>query len=516
MALSRKWLAYTAALCLGLFTSCSDLLHEPTEAELSAFREYVYALDTAALQKGLERVLSDNTDAWLTDAGVRQHYVDADSFEVVPLWFDRMGVSADADSLLAYLRREVPRNGLDTTAFFVPQIAADLAVVKELAFDSLQIDINELLPRLDYNLSRAFVRYTVGMRYGFVRPSNLLNHLDYRADRQEYALLFDYKIVLPTDSEAVVKLMSNQRMDFLSASKPDNRVYEVLQQRLAESTDSAERRVLAINMERCRWQRETPTEQGRQVVVNIAAQQLWAVGADSVLDMRICCGRTISKTPLLYSQISYMQVNPEWVIPHSIIKNEMTHHAGDSAYFARHRYYIVNCTNGDTVDPSSVTAAQLRSGNMRIAQRGGAGNSLGRIVFRFPNDFSVYLHDTNSPSAFKRDVRTLSHGCVRVEKPFELAQFLLPSEDEWTLDKIRISMDLKPQTEQGRRYIREHAGDSRPFRLVTYRDVKPTVPLYIIYYTAYPNPSSGKLELWPDIYGYDKVIAGSMQSILIK
>ena len=143
-----------------------------------------------------------------------------------------------------------------------------------------------------------------------------------------------------------------------------------------------------------------------------------------------------------------------------------------------------------------------------------AGNSLGRIVFRFPNNFSVYLHDTNNPGAFKRERRTLSHGCVRVQKPFELACFLLPELDEWGLDKLRISMDIPPQTERGIIYLEEHADDPRPFRLSRYHELNPQVPVYIIYYTAYPNPESGKVEYYPDLYGYDRVIADEMKTLL--
>lgn len=491
-------------------------MHEPTEAELSAFGTYVYELDTAQLQCGLEQALADGTDTWVGDGAVRRHYADADSFELAPLWFTRMGVSDEADSLLAYLRRELPANGLDTTAFLVPQIAADLAVVQELSFDSLGIDINELLPRLDYNLSKAYMRYVVGMRYGFVRPDRLLNHLDYRADRQEYARLFDYKTVAPSDSEAIIKLVSEDRMDYLAASSLNDDVYTALQQRLAATTDTSERRTLAINMERCRWQMARPQKGERMVLVNLPAQQLWATCADSTVNMRICCGTVTTKTPLLHSQLSFLQVNPDWIIPQSIIKGEVAAHAGDSAYFARHRYYIVDRNSGDTLKATSVTQEQMRAGRVRVGQYGGPGNSLGRIVFRFPNDFAVYLHDTNNPSAFNRDRRTLSHGCVRVQKPFELAQFLMPNADEWTMDKLRISMGMKPQTEQGRQYLSDHTDDTPPHRLIKYRDIVPQIPVYIIYYTAYPNPETGEVELWPDIYGYDKVVGTALGNVMIK
>jgi murein L,D-transpeptidase YcbB/YkuD len=210
-----------------------------------------------------------------------------------------------------------------------------------------------------------------------------------------------------------------------------------------------------------------------------------------------------------------MQVNPEWIIPQNIIDNDVARHGGDSAYFARHRYFIIERSSGDTLNPAHVSSQELTSGKLRVGQKGGAGNSLGRIVFRFPNNFSVYLHDTNNRGAFNNEKRTLSHGCVRVQKPFELACFLLPQADEWEQDRLRISMDIRPETDQGRTYIEEHADDPRPFRLVTYRDVSPKVPLYIIYYTVYPNPSTGVVDNWPDLYGYDQTISEEMKPFLL-
>ena len=218
-------------------------------------------------------------------------------------------------------------------------------------------------------------------------------------------------------------------------------------------------------MERSRWQVTQPADPSRMVIVNIPAQQLWAVGTDSVLNMRIVCGATKTKTPLLISAISHVEVNPEWVIPLNILKNEVVHHAGDSAYFARNHYHIVDRSSGDTLNPKQVSAAQLSSGRVRVAQRGGPGNSLGRIVFRFQNNFAVYLHDTNNHGAFKRDRRTLSHGCVRVADPFGLACFLMPEMDERLRDRLRLSMDLAPVTDYGREYLSEHAEEPRPFRL---------------------------------------------------
>jgi murein L,D-transpeptidase YcbB/YkuD len=378
------------------------------------------------------------------------------------------------------------------------------------------VDINDLLPRLDYRLSKAYVRYTTGQRFGFMRPDRVFNRLQMKPDSSSYAQLFDYEVKAPDYKASLQQLTSDDRMSYLFASVPSSSVYKSLQNRLLQSTSPDERTKLALNMERSRWQVTQPADPSRMVIVNIPAQQLWAVGTDSVLNMRIVCGATKTKTPLLISAISHVQVNPEWVIPLNILKNEVAHHAGDSAYYARNNYYIVDRSSGDTLNPKQVSAAQLSSGRVRVAQPGGPGNSLGRIVFRFQNNFAVYLHDTNNHGAFKRERRTLSHGCVRVEDPYGLACFLMPEMDERLRDRLRLSMDLEPLTDYGREYLSEHAEEPRPFRLVSYREVSPSVPVYLVYYTAYPNPASGAIEQWPDLYGYDAAIKRATGYYLLK
>jgi len=152
----------------------------------------------------------------------------------------------------------------------------------------------------------------------------------------------------------------------------------------------------------------------------------------------------------------------------------------------------------------------LLSGKYRVVQTGGAGNSLGRIVFRFKNSYSVFLHDTSTPSAFERDTRALSHGCVRVSRPFDLANFVLDNPDEWLLDRIRIGMGQQPESDQGRNWLRAHPDKEAQKKIIGYVGVKPHVPLYIIYNTMWPD-ESGIWREWPDIYGYDDIIWKQLQ-----
>lgn len=495
----------SAVLLLAIFlNSCSggSGYHGPT----SEFGVYAESLDWGLMARNIKSLADADTSRLKADRTVNKHYAGVKEEDFKPLWFTDMGLSPDADEVIEAISQGALRNALDTAAFMVGQIKADLKVAHELSFDSLGININDLLPRLDYNLTKSYVRYVTGMRYGFVRPDQVLNHLFLNAD-SVYAHLFDYEIPGYGYSECLEDLKYDERLEKLRQAEPSEDSYKALQRMLNADIDKAQRQRIAVNLERMRWKIKHPDINERRVIVNIPSQQLWAIGSDTILNMRICYGAKATKTPLLSSMISYMQVNPEWSVPRSIIRKDMVRHAGDASWFSNHRYYILD-SHGDTLDPATVTEEQMA--RVRVLQRGGKGNSLGRIVFRFANNFSVYLHDTNTRWAFDNDMRALSHGCVRVQKPFELACFLLPDADEWMLDKLRLSMDIPPTTTRGRDYLEEHPDAKRPLRLVTTEAVRPKVPVYILYYTVYPNPITGAVETWNDVYGYDEPIRKAM------
>jgi murein L,D-transpeptidase YcbB/YkuD len=148
----------------------------------------------------------------------------------------------------------------------------------------------------------------------------------------------------------------------------------------------------------------------------------------------------------------------------------------------------------------------LESKDYLVIQEGGQGNSLGRIIFRFDNDFSVFLHDTSSKEIFSRDTRGVSHGCVRVEKPFDLAVFMLKDKDEQIIDKIKYSMiadvsNLDKTDEDENTFVDtlDHS------KLISSLPVDPQVPLFITYFTLYPV-GNGRMAEYDDVYGYDHVI----------
>ena len=486
-----------------------------TVEAFSDMKTPAFVIDTHLVKDCLHRLSSADRDNTEADRQTKRLF-QGDTINLA--WIDRLGIDSRADTLLRWLHL-VGEMGMTERSFGVAELESDLLRFRTLDFDEAEHTASRVAARLEYRLTKACLRYCYGQRFGFINPHRLFNHLD--IDRPDslrgivrYRGLFDVEMDL-AGSDYAATVMRQVRADslgsYLRHIQPDNPVYKRLQQQLATTTDEASRRRVIVNMERSRWRLHQPlATSGKRIVVNIPAYHLYAYSDTSLLDMRVVCGAGTTKTPLLSSAIEWMEVNPQWVIPMSIIRNEVTNHAGDSAWFARHRYDIVDKETRQPLDPRLVSRQMLLSGKYNVAQKGGAGNSLGRIVFRFKNNFSVFLHDTNTPGAFQRDGRSLSHGCVRVSKPFDLARYVLDQPDEWLLDRIRIGMGQSPQTDQGQRWLRAHPDNDDLKKLIGYVGVKPRVPLYIIYYTIWPD-ETGTWQTWPDVYGYDRVMWNALQ-----
>ena len=465
----------------------------------------------------MEHFLSAGHDSLQADAMTRSYYAEGGEW----LWTKTLEMTVQSHEVLDYLKSHVRETGFNPEAFFIQQISDDLERLDSLALDSLNT-MPEVMARAEWHLTRAYLRYARGQRYGFMNPAFVLNRTDLRDEQPgNFKQVFDIHIEQPDSAfatRAASQAAAGRAVEFLRNMEPTDSVYRQLAALLATDTATYGVKRLLCNMERRRWRADRrPSADGRYILVNIPAQQLWAVAPDSVFAMRVCCGAWKTKTPLLHSAISYIEINPEWVIPTSIVKNEVSNHAGDSAYFARNRYFAVNRTTGDTISARRLSQQQLQSGTYKVVQQSGHGNSLGRLIFRFPNQFAVYLHDTNNRSAFNADKRTVSHGCVRVERPFDLAVFLLPDADDWYLDKIRLSIDMPPMSLRGQDFMDERNAehDSSPIRLLRTAQVKQQVPVFLTYSTLFPNPATGRLEIWPDRYEYDKHIIRSLKPYLL-
>lgn len=499
-----------------LYTACGDTAttaEKPQQEEVySSLRAEQYVLNLSTIRSGLEQLFYADNDSSEADRLVRHYYRDKGAL----IWINKQGITSEADSMLTFLRKAIVDMGFSTSAFHLDDIENGINRFRTLDFTD-EKNASKTAAKTEYLLTKAYVRYVVGQRFGFVNPTRLLNHLVPKAATDSvnhnvvYQSVYDIATEHPDNNfvvQALEYVSKGQTLGFMTEQETQDSLYHRLKSLLPSVSGAAKEKVL-VNMERQRW-RTRLERSDRYVLVNIAAYHLWAVSPDTVIDMRIGCGAMKTRTPLLTSTITHIEVNPEWVIPMSIVKTDIARHAGDSTYFIRRNYYIAERSSGKRLSPVDVTSKMLLSGQYKVVQEGGDGNALGRIIFRFANNYSVFLHHTSSPSFFENSNRSVSHGCVRVQHPFDLARFMLPTADEWQLDKLRLAMGLSPESIKGKQYADTHT-DEEINKLVRWLKVEPGLPLIISYHTIFPNPRTGQLEYYPDVYGYDKAIARSIK-----
>lgn len=488
------------------------------EASLEQQREQQYALNSHLLTEGLGFLVSSDSSNFFADRHLRDYYRDTTHTR---LWTASLLPAQQAETLLQSLEEAVARVGFSTKAFGLDQVKQDIDSTRNLSLDSILPKHIERLARIEYLLTKAYLRFSAGQSFGFLdNPENYFNRLDVsERDSTGRAVAFrtltKQHIAQPKADfaeNALIQAANGQAVEFLRACEPKSPLYGQLVEQLAKVSENEARRRLVANMERARWQTSNrPGTTPTYVLVNTAAQQLWAVSPDTVLQMRVVCGARATKTPLMKGMLHSITVNPQWNIPANVVRNEISVHAGDSAYFARHNYFL---PGKDDVKIHEVPREKLAACLYRVAQHRGPGNALGRLKFNFRNSFDVYLHDTNNPGAFGRADRALSHGCVRVQRPFDLACFLLKPNDEQQ-DRLRVAIGMTPESEKELQWLEEN-GDDKEAVLNHYHggSISPNIPVYIIYFTVYPNPIDGKLQTWGDPYGYDKQLLKAIKPFM--
>ncbi len=288
---------------------------------------------------------------------------------------------------------------------------------------------------------------------------------------------------------------------------------------------------IKANLERFRW--IDYSDSSRYILVNIPEFKLYVIENDKELfDIKVCTGRKRYvnfekqylaykhskywrnkpedwETPILYSKISHMILNPTWTVPFSIMREEIVSKVRrDSAYLKKANFRVYK--NGTQIDPANVNLNELNSGSIpyTIIQNPGAGNALGKIKFMFDNPFGVYLHDTPTRAPFSYSNRAVSHGCVRVEKPFQLAEYILKDNSKWTLDYLKIETGSKVDDKIIIEEFKQKRNELR--RGTSYgqtTDVKldKSIPLFIDYYTAWVD-KNGVVNFRDDVYRHDKII----------
>jgi L,D-transpeptidase YcbB len=238
-----------------------------------------------------------------------------------------------------------------------------------------------------------------------------------------------------------------------------------------------------------RWRWLPPQFPQPPVVVNIPEFVLRVFTADHevALRMNVVVGKSVRhQTPVFARDMKFIVLRPYWNVPPSILRGEILPAiVKDRSYLARKNFEVTD-SSGRVITDGAVSdevLGQLRAGKLMVRQKPGPSNSLGLVKFMFPNEHNVYLHSTPAPELFARSRRDFSHGCIRVEKPAELAAFLLRNQPPWTLAKVQVAMQSGPNNQQ--------------VNLVA------PIPVLILYITAVAE-EDGSVHFFDDIYGHDK------------
>ena len=248
---------------------------------------------------------------------------------------------------------------------------------------------------------------------------------------------------------------------------------------------------IIVNMERWRW---LPENLGsRYIYVNIADYNLKLYENNQLkMEMKTIVGQEQRSTPVFSDEIDYLVLNPYWYVPKSIaVKDKLPIIKEDYKYLQENNYSLFQYTGNNNlkeIDPAEVDWSEIDKDNFNylLRQNPGDENALGRVKFMFPNRFSIYLHDTPSKYLFSETERGFSSGCIRIEKPVDLAEYLLKDQEKW--DRQAIEAEMKKDKEK-----------------TVY--LNNPIKIYLQYNTVWVD-SLGNLNFREDIYGRDQKIIG--------
>jgi murein L,D-transpeptidase YcbB/YkuD len=268
---------------------------------------------------------------------------------------------------------------------------------------------------------------------------------------------------------------------------PSGKVNKYTRKKMNISVDWKIKRVL-LNLDRIK--RLPPQSKERYIMVNIPDFRLYYIeNGEEKLSMRVIVGDDEHHTPIFSNRVSFIVLNPYWIMPDSIVKNEMIPNMLKNPKYLEERGYEVRTSYSlkkAPIDATKIDWAKVlksrQTKKYKFMQPPGPKNALGKIKFKFPNQFAVYLHDTPNKKLFKKGRRAFSHGCIRISEPNALLSTFAPHESS-------VNYNHSQRILKGRNK--------------TQLNLSKPVPVYIVYLTAWIN-SDGLLHYRNDVYHYDK------------
>ncbi len=442
--------------------------------------------------------------------------------DLQPVLVTRFFVGGGLDTLESYIGKS-GSHGFNADMFRYKMLGKVLEALKANNFKKID-EVYPLVADLELNAAQALTKYHNYIYYGAVNPRSFFSRYYVRVERP--------------DSTSVTRLLNVKDLpELLQRIQPKGADYTFFQRELAglikngQPRDSALYKAMLVNMERSRW--KIPDLGKEYVEVNIPDFSLtWFKGKDTVTHMKVCVGGRREadyaekirlymetkklddkpknhETPVLLSKFNSIQANPIWNIPVSIARSEIYYQALKDPFYLSNNNIQVYYNGRLVADPDTIEWSRYPREKLpfQFKQGSGEGNALGKFKFVFESGSSIYLHDTNNKSAFKKANRAISHGCVRVEDPLDFARNLV--RDDYQYDDLRMEVNLPPvdttRMEVFRRKLARKADTTQVYTLKPkWFGVKKDVSILINYRTAWVQ--NGGLQLRPDVYGLDEAL----------
>ncbi|MDP1728332.1 MAG: L,D-transpeptidase family protein [Bacteroidota bacterium] len=441
--------------------------------------------DSALIPESDSQIVFLNSEKVLSDYYQKKNYT--------LIWINETGIlNSESDALIQRIRNAY-LDGLNPADYHLKEIESALLILKKNQTQSFLK--KEVCARLDVLLTDAYITYASHQYAGRVHSENEntewleriaeINPVDSLKLVKE-GIKIDSILEKFTCKFTQYKLLK-ARLEMLYKEK-NNIVHSNIDTIPIENKI----KIIAINMERYRWlPRKVPDV---YIMANLAGFYVEIKDHNiDTLNMKIIIGKPEQPTPLFHSKMTCLILNPWWEIPSGIAKKEMLPQIKiDKNYLVKNNikvfeYKKINSSYIRLSVEREINWDLITSNNFRykLRQAPGPWNALGQIKFVFPNTHDIYFHDTPGCELFSKSVRTFSHGCIRIEKPLELAAYLLKQDVSWIIDKLREKKEIVLRI--------------------------PASPMvYICYWTTWVD-KNGKLKFASDIYGYDQKLLNSFR-----
>ena len=344
----------------------------------------------------------------------------------------------------------------------------------------------------DKILSDLLVKYAQNLANGCIDQDYFQQVLSQkRANNIKTYYKFYNEYVSSSEIENKLKKGSTIK-EILAPYVPEFDQFEKLIQAYNATSDPTLKYKIKINIERVKLL--NPDGWNTFVLINVPEYKFrFFRDKQKLLEFKVVVGRPTWQTPIFSAKLKYITVNPTWNVPDNIArKEEIPRIIKDPSYLRRHNMVVKRdyAPDSPTIDPRKINWKEYLKPEWehkelpyKIIQLSSSRNALGRVKFMFPNQFSVYMHDTNMKKLFAYEQRAFSHGCIRLEKPLTFLGYLASSYTKQKFDEVGSILKTKE---------------------TKYIGLNEYIPVHIVYLTAFVK-DDGMVHFFNDIYGFDKI-----------